>query len=689
MNTGILSFALFLSLSVAESELQVFPKAEGSELSAVEPQQMLNHYLRDKVDAALDERLERYEALGTSAEIKQYQEEMRRFFIDQLGGFPERSPLNAQVTGEIEGDGYHVKKVIYESLPGHPVTALLYLPTTDPPYPGVLHPCGHASEGKAAETYQRASILMARNGLAVLCFDPLGQGERKQLLGGKGGFGATTEHMYLAPATILLGQNVARYMIWDGIRGIDYLVSRDDIDETRIGCVGNSGGGMMTSYLMALDERISAAAPACFITTTRRKNVSPGPGDAEQNIHAQTAYGMDHADYILMRAPKPTLIASATRDFVPIEGAWESFRQAKRLYTRMGFSERVDLIEADETHGFSEPLRVGVTRWMLRWLLGIDEPITEEPVEPYPTEDLWCTPEGQVLEMDDVRSIHDLYREAEAKLAERRGERWDTLSPEEKRNKVRQLAGIRSLHELERVDVSIHQISSEDFGDATLERLILVPQDGIFLPALRFVPEEPAEHFSLYVDGDGKGAGVDPDGPIGELIEQGHTVLAVDLRGYGETQTDPWRYQQIADSLGPNSAEFFVAYMLGHSLVGMRAEDVLTAWRVLEYSAEQAGSLEDARFHLVGVGHAGVPALHAAALEPELFGSVELRQALDSWGNVVRTDELLDGWQLENTVHGALRYYDLPDLRRLLGVDRLTVHAPRDAANHPLVQDGR
>ena len=219
----------------------------------------------------------------------------------------------------------------------------------------------------------------------MLCYDPIGQGERKQILQdgadrsetAKGRFRPTGEHNLAGVAPILLGQNLATYRIWDGIRSIDYLAGRDDVDASRIGCAGNSGGGLMTAYLMALDQRIAAAASSCFITTTRRKNDDPGPGDAEQNIHAQTAYGMDHADYILMRAPKPTLILAATKDFVPIAGAWETYRQAKRLYTRLGVPERVGLVEADEKHGFSLHLRTGACRWMRRWLLNQVDEVTE------------------------------------------------------------------------------------------------------------------------------------------------------------------------------------------------------------------------------------------------------------------------------------------------------------------------
>src|SRR5207248_3536007 len=137
----------------------------------------------------------------------------------------------------------------YDSQPGFTVSALLYLPSTPPPYPGVLFPCGHSENGKAADAYQRACMLLAKNGLAVLCCDPVGQGERKQILtpDGAGQFPATREHTMEGVGAILLGTNLARTMIWDGMRGIDYLQSRPDIDSSRIGCTGNSGGGTLTS----------------------------------------------------------------------------------------------------------------------------------------------------------------------------------------------------------------------------------------------------------------------------------------------------------------------------------------------------------------------------------------------------------------------------------------------------------
>ena len=218
---------------------------------------------------------------------------------------------------------------------------MLYLPEGKPPFPGVLVPCGHSANGKAAETYQRICILLAKNGMAAFCYDPIGQGERIQKLDADGKpairEGSTTEHTMAGIGALLVGRQVASYRIWDGLRALDYLAGRPEIDPARLGCTGNSGGGTMTAYLMALDDRIAVAAPSCYITSLERLFATIGPQDAEQNITGQVAAGMDHADYVTMRAPKPTLLSVGTRDFFDIQGSWDTFREVKLLYGRLGF----------------------------------------------------------------------------------------------------------------------------------------------------------------------------------------------------------------------------------------------------------------------------------------------------------------------------------------------------------------
>ena len=302
-------FALLL-LSPASGLLAQEPKDDltvwkADLLKDVTPRKMLNGYLMAHAQVQFEARREAVKGLKTPEDLRKRQEELRSKFIEALGGFPEKTPLNAKTVGTLKGEGFRVELVMYESRPNHHVTANLYLPLGRGPFPAVLVPCGHTTNGKAG--YQRVCITLAQNGIAALCFDPIGQGERYQILQppGKPVTGSTNEHTLIGVNAMLVGQCTASYRVWDGIRSIDYLASRTDIDPKRIGCTGSSGGGTMTSYLMALDDRIAAAAPSCYITSLEKLFATIGPQDGEQNIPGQVAFGMEHADYITMRAPRP------------------------------------------------------------------------------------------------------------------------------------------------------------------------------------------------------------------------------------------------------------------------------------------------------------------------------------------------------------------------------------------------
>jgi len=650
-----------LSSEMKADELRVLP----AKIEGVAPQAMMHAYWMRQVREALDRRAADHEKLKTPEQWDTYQKRMREFFFSQLGPMPQPTPLGPRCVGRLQRDGYAIEKVIYQSQPGHSVTALFYLPDGKPPFPGVLVPCGHSDNGKAMEAYQRACILLAKNGFAVLCYDPIDQGERFQLLDAKGKplVRGTVAHCLTGVGSILLGRNTATFRVVDGMRSLDYLASRKEVDPTRLGCTGNSGGGTMTSYLMALDERIAAAAPSCYLTTFGRLLETIGPQDAEQNIYAQLAFGMDHADYVLMRAPRPTLMCTATRDFFDITGAWDTFRQAKRCYARLGFAERVDLVETDAEHGFSSPLRTAATRWMRRWLQGKDDAVTEAVWPVLSDKEARCTPEGQVMQLGGARSVYDINRDFEQQLAAARKELWTSRGPQKMLDEVRRVTGIRRLGALPPpVCDKTGSISRKGYR---IEKLVLRPEPGIWLPAHAFVPEKSGGDATLYVHGLGKQADAGPGGPIERLVAQGQIVLAMDPRGFGETQkTEKSAY---SDYLGSEWKEAFLAYLLGKSYLAVRAEDVLVGARFLETYAKTEGPR---RVHLTAIGQACPAALHAAALEPGQFASVSLKDALESWAQVV--NKPLAKGQFVNVVHGALAVYDLPDLVDSLPKDKVT-----------------
>ena len=534
-----------------------------SQLGGTPPSEMMKRYLTEQANTLLQERKARYETLKTEATIQAYQEDLHAFFVQQLGGFPERTPLNPQLVGQGETEWFRYEKVIFESRPKFYVTAILYLPKTEGPWPGIIVPCGHSANGKGMDAYQRVSMLLATNGMAALCYDPLGQGERYAFLKEDGSceLGTTLEHTILGVGAILTGTNTAGYRVWDGMRAIDYLQSRADIIPDRIGCTGNSGGGTLTSYLMALDERILCAAPSCYITNFEKLLSTIGPQDAEQNIFGQVAKGLDHPDYIHLRAPRPTLICAATEDFFDIAGTWQSFREAKRLFSLLGYSERVDLIENADKHGFNRPQREAAARWMSRWLLGKDQVITEPEFSVFTDEEIRCTPRGQVMLMEGAVSVPDLNRQRAQLLAEKRAVYRQTVDEGTFRNKIRELIG---LGEQDPSQPEVIPASLEDESGAVRETIFLKPEPGILLRVVLMKPPSFTGDYVILCQDKPLDVVLQEENPGTALLEAGHAVCWVELRGMGETASISsaanWEKQ-----VGADWQDYFLAYLLGKS----------------------------------------------------------------------------------------------------------------------------
>jgi dienelactone hydrolase len=673
------------------------------------PAKNFERWILSEFNALIDQRSAAFEkAIKSESACRLWQKERREFFLRQIGGLPERTPLSPRIVGNLQGDGYRVEKILLETRPGFHLTANLYLPATPPPWPAVLVPCGHSHDGKAVGQYQLASRLLARHGMAAFCYDPIGQGERYQLLDPKAAHATfedaphvqtphpsarlmcTTEHTMAGISCALLGANVAQYRIWDGMRVIDYLQSRPDILADKIGCTGNSGGGTETAYLMALDDRILAAAPGCFLTTFKKLIETKGPQDGEQNIHGQIAFGMDEADYCIMRAPKPTLIAAGLRDVTfSFQGTVDLFIEAKRFFSRLGYPERLDLAAPDAPHGFTLQLREAVARFMARWLLGREVIVREVPALPdslgdeelrslstpdWTAEQLQCTPGGQVLFLPGERSVFDINASLASDFRIARAEAWRNLSPKSKTQLIRETIGVG-----ENRAPQMASLGSSRHGEITLEKLALTAAPGVRVPAVAFIPSNPSGVATLYLHGESLAADAGPNGPIDALLRQGQVVVAAELRGIGETETGHDKRSFGGGRFGSDNLEILTSYLMGRSFVGMRTEDVL-AWTT-HLKAHPWHGAPARHWNLVAVGEAGIPALHAAVLAPEFFGHLRLESCLRSWEELTGVGETQD--QLVNVVHGVLRHYDLPDLVELVGPNRVTQLNPVDGMKQP------
>ena len=267
--------------------------------------------LNAEAQALLERRRQEVAALRTAQDWRQRQATVRRTLHDLLGPFPERTPLNAQVTGVVRKPGYRIEHVIFESRPQFYVTACLFVPERlAGQTPAIVNPIGHSDIGFRESTNQVLALNLVRKGFIVLCFDPVGQGERVQYLDPATGRsrlgGCTREHSHLTRQTLLTGRSRPllrlgrhpRHRLSAGPTGGRWPAHRHHRHLRR---------RHQTAYISALDERLAAAAPTCYITSLHLLLESLGPQDGEQNLLGGVLAGLDHADYLEVQAPRPIL----------------------------------------------------------------------------------------------------------------------------------------------------------------------------------------------------------------------------------------------------------------------------------------------------------------------------------------------------------------------------------------------
>lgn len=603
-------------------------------------------------------RQERLEASLASPEAaRKRAENLRKGYLELLGPLPEKTPLNAQVTGTIAQDGYRIEKVVFESQPDHHVTANLYVPTEGTgPYPGVLLASGHWIEAKTLDDHQRAAALLALNGMVVLATDPICQGERFQLFDVHRH--TSTTHMLLGLGAMLVGRTMVWYEAVDGIRSIDYLLSRPEVDAGRpVGMIGSSGGATQTTFLMALDDRVGPAAPSCYLMQHERRFETIGPQDACQNMPGEGAELLDQFDYLTMRYDRPTLVLASTLDYFDIHSTRAGVDETRRVFAALGRPEHVDLVEGVHGHGLHRPHREAAARWMRRWLLDDDGPVEEGDTPLLSARELQATRSGQVLvDYPGERSITEMNLERARELEPDRRRFWREGDDGGRAAEVARLIGLRA----ERGEATYESRGRVARQGYTVERLILKRPGEPHLMALLFEPDEaelprPA---TLYVDSRGKAADSRPGGVVESLARSGRVVLSLDLRGYGEgARKDFYGPKYLSDEHSTG----MLSLHIGRPLLGQRVEDVQAALDVLLGWKD----VDPDRVDLVGVGRAGPVALHAGFLDGR-FAHVTLRRSIRSWIEDVVATPLAPN-RLALVVPGALARYDLPDLARALG----------------------
>jgi cephalosporin-C deacetylase-like acetyl esterase len=644
----------------------------------------LPSYLNRLVAAKLEDRKRTIDRLKSPDDVARRREKVRARILESIGGLPERTPLNARVVGTIERAEYRIEKIIFESQPRFFVTANLYIPKNGRrPYPGILVPLGHEPAPKAYPDAQALLEGLAQRGFAALAWDPIGQGERVQIydpdLGESKVVRSPTEHSVVGIQCTVVGDNLARYMIQDGLQALNYLLTRPEVDPARIGCTGNSGGGNLTAYLAALDDRIQVAAPSCWITSWQGLLNTIGPQDSEQTLFPFIKDEIDYPDFIYAFAPKPYLVLAATRDFFSIGGTRQTYGEAKSIYSMLGEPSKLMMFEADDHHAYSAPRRLAAYRWFGRWLKGAEDPGQEsEPkVELATDEELRCTETGQVTTSLNSETVFSLnQKRADAFRVQRLSAQSRDSHPAFQAEIRRRISQSIDFAPAKGASPPVKSYGRIDNSGYRVEKFIYESEPGIPIPSLLFIPEtaEARKPAILYVHGRGKAAGV---GDIEDLVKAGFVVLAIDVRGAGETTV---LESQQSNDTRPYFGDFdssMIALLLGRPLAGMRAMDVS---RGVDFLSAR-GEVDPGRIYGFGKESGAIPLLFAATLD-ERIKKVALEGMLVSYQSIIT--RRIHRQIFENLVPGALKLYDFPDLLAALAPRPTWVVNSVDPIGHPI-----
>ncbi len=604
----------------------------------------------------LESRKREISGLKTKTDWLERQSLVREKLSKIIGPFPEKTPLNAKVTGILPRDGYSIEKIIYEPIPGYYVTGALYIPEgIKEKAPAIFYACGHSVDGFRADIYQYICINLVKKGFVVFTIDPMGQGERYEYWDPEKEEPRFPipdhEHSYAGAQCLISGYSTARYFIWDVIRGIDYLLTREEVDPDRIGMTGRSGGGNLTAYLGALDDRILATAPECYITGYEYIYKSIGPQCAEQNLYKMISEGLDHADFIEARAPKPTMMITTTRDFFSIQGARESYAESSRMYHALGAEDKLIMVEDDTVHRSTKKNREAMYAFFQKYLENPGSP-EDLNVEVLSQEKLRVTQTGQVVTSLEGQSVFSLNRsEVQNQVESLEINRADHVRHLEK------LKSVAARHSgFEYPDKFGEPVFSGRYVNPEyhLEKYLLEGSGDYVIPVVLLLPaDRTTNEIILILDSEGMEHAVNQDSLAHDLLAEGYSVLLADLPGIGSMGPGYLKGDSYIDSTSFN--QWFAAVLAGKSNVGLRAGDIVRIAHFAKNSTHEFSGIS-----ALATGPLCSELLHAATFEQNI-NKICLIKPFLSYADIATT-RFYEAEYIPFTVPGAIGEYDLPDL---------------------------
>jgi len=574
------------------------------------------------------------------------------YYMLGLSPRPERTPLEAKVTGTLKGDGYEIDLMHYQSRPGLYVTGNLYRPAVVKPgekLPAMFYVCGHSGRGRDGNkvAYQSHGLWFARHGYVCLVVDSLQLGEIAAIHHGTYNLNRWWWHSR--------GYTPAGVEAWNGVRGIDYLCSRADVDPARIAVTGISGGGAATFWVASADERVKVAVPVS------------GMADLEAYVPNRVING--HCDCMFLYntfqwpwtrianlvAPRPMLFVNSDKDGIfPMDANERISPRLERLYSLYGAGGDVDAVVSVGGHAYRKDIRQAAYQFINAHLKGDARPVTDSEIDivsegsnpgPYPIapQKLRVFSADADLPRDEINTKIDEQFVPIAKNAAPKAGEFDAWK-----------AGLRA--ELRRVSFryfpeSIPAASKTGDADALTERL--QSEDGIEF-RLRYTGEKlpPPKSVLLAVLGESE-VGTTPDW-IKAARAEGQAVVLCEPRGVGATR---WTRKN-----GPNYVERSHV-LLGRTVDTGRVWDVIAAAKFLNRHYDSRPQVS-----VAGQGGAGLIAAYAAVLDDSIAG-VMLEKPL-------ATHMVSDAPQFLS----VLRICDVPTLLGLVAPRPLTISgAPADS----------
>ncbi|MDB5301489.1 MAG: Acetyl xylan esterase [Phycisphaerales bacterium] len=584
------------------------------------------------------------------AKRPQYVEEY--FYMLGLSPRPEKTPLSATITGTLQGDGYVVDMLHYQSRPQLYVTGDLYRPAAVTPgqkLPAVLYVCGHSNRGRNGNkvAYESHGIWFARHGYVCLIVDTLELGEIAAFHHGT----YNLNHWWWQSR----GYTPAGVEAWNGVRGIDYLVSRPDVDPERIAVTGISGGGAATYWVTAADDRVKVAVPVS------------GMADLESYVSNRVING--HCDCMFLYntfqwpwtriagliAPRPLLFANSDKDDIfPMDANERVINRLERLYSLYGAGDRVAPLVSVGGHAYRRDIRQAAFRFINSHLKGDAREVADSEIDlvsegnspgayPIPPEKLRVFPTDADLPQDQINTTIDERFVPLASVAAPEAGRFDAW----KKPLLAQLrrlsfsyfpTEIPAAKKLRDVDATTEQLQSEEEIEFRLRFAAGKPAGGVKSLLLIVLNENEA--------------GTSPDW-VAKVAAADQAVVFCEPRGIGATR---WTRKNP-----PNYVERSHA-LLGRTVDAGRVWDVIAAARYLPAGTRYGKDRTKLPIHVAGSGAAGIIAAYAAVLDGQIAGvTLTTPPATHNLNNTAP--------QLLN----VLRVCDIPDALGLLAPRPLSI----------------